>query len=87
MDICGGVASSLAACELTRVARTPIDVAAAARQHAAYVDALRALGFAVIELPAATSSPRSHAASPRRRRRRARAQVREEGSVARVTAR
>lgn len=38
-------------CELSHVARTPIDVDLARAQHDAYKDALRALGCAVHELP------------------------------------
>jgi dimethylargininase len=52
-----GVAATLAACELTHVARAPIDVDAATRQHAAYVAVLRALGFSVVELPADDAFP------------------------------
>ncbi len=37
-------------CELTHVAREPIDVARAMEQHAAYLDVLRKLGVDVIEL-------------------------------------
>ena len=41
------VGRSLARCELTFVARQPIDVAVAQRQHAAYCTLLRSLGVAV----------------------------------------
>src|SRR5262245_32276900 len=37
-------------CELTHVARSPIDLARAAEQHAAYCDTLRACGAAVVTL-------------------------------------
>jgi dimethylargininase len=47
----------MAACELTHLARTPIDVALAERQHAAYEDALRACGWDVVRVPAAPQCP------------------------------
>jgi dimethylargininase len=46
------VSAALRDCELTHLDRTPIDVALAHRQHAAYVAALRTLGCSVVELPA-----------------------------------
>ena len=46
------VSPALSACELSFVPRTAIDVALAGAQHAAYREALRALGCRVIELPA-----------------------------------
>jgi len=46
------VSPSLASCELTHLAREPIDVARATAQHAAYVDALAAAGYRIEELPA-----------------------------------
>jgi dimethylargininase len=45
------VPASLARCELTHVARTPIDVARARAQHAAYQRALAAAGCDVVQLP------------------------------------
>lgn len=51
------VSPSLARCELTHVARQPIDVARAAVQHAAYEECLRALGCEVRPLPAAAEQP------------------------------
>jgi dimethylargininase len=44
------VPASLDRCELTHLSRTPIDTRAAARQHAAYEDALRAAGCTVIRI-------------------------------------
>lgn len=46
------VSPALAACELSFVERSPIDVARAQAQHAAYCRALEALGCEVIRLPA-----------------------------------
>jgi len=51
------VSPSLARCELTHMARAPIDVARAAAQHAAYEECLRALGCDVRPLPAAPGHP------------------------------
>lgn len=51
------VSASLATCELTHLARTPIDLPRATAQHAEYVAALRALGVTVCELPAADDLP------------------------------
>jgi dimethylargininase len=45
------VSPSLARCELTHIAREPIDVARAAAQHAAYEECLRGLGCEVRSLP------------------------------------
>ena len=53
------VPEALAHCELSFVPRTPIDVALARRQHAAYVGALRARGCEVLELPALEQFPDS----------------------------
>lgn len=44
-------AATLAQCELTYRERTPIDVALARHQHAAYEDVLRFLGLEVLHLP------------------------------------
>ena len=44
------VAESIARCELTHLARVPIDVDLAARQHEAYEAALRLAGCAVVRL-------------------------------------
>jgi dimethylargininase len=46
------IAASLARCELTHLARVPIDVAAARAQHAAYERALAAAGYRVERLSA-----------------------------------
>lgn len=51
------VSAALAACELTHVARAPIDVALAQAQHAAYCAALASLGCEIVELPALHDHP------------------------------
>jgi dimethylargininase len=51
------VSPSFAACELTYQARVPIDVARAAAEHAAYEDALRALGASVVRAAPAPELP------------------------------
>ena len=53
------VPPSLDRCELTHLARSPIDVALAARQHAAYEDALRAAGCTVVRIPPEPDQPDS----------------------------
>lgn len=53
------VPDSIAQCELTHVARTPIDVANARRQHDEYERVLRALGCDVRQLPALHDHPDS----------------------------
>ena len=53
------VSPALAACELSFVERSPIDVARAQAQHAAYCSALEALGCALIRLPAEPAFPDS----------------------------
>ncbi len=50
---------SLERCELTHLARRPIDVGLAARQHEAYEDALRSAGCAVVRLPPEPDLPDS----------------------------
>jgi dimethylargininase len=45
------VSPAMARCELTHLARSPIDVALAERQHAAYAQALVSLGCRLLELP------------------------------------
>ena len=47
------VSPSLADCELTYLAREPIDVARAVAQHRAYLEYLGALGARLVRLPAA----------------------------------
>ncbi|MEA2414825.1 MAG: dimethylargininase [Thermoanaerobaculia bacterium] len=47
-----GVSSTIDACELTHVARTPIDVELAREQHAAYESALASLGCEIRRIPA-----------------------------------
>lgn len=46
-------------CEITHIDRTPIDVDVARAQHHGYVQALKELGFAVLELPAEQELPDS----------------------------
>lgn len=53
------VPSSLARCELTHLARTPIDLARARAQHAEYEAALRRLGCAIEHLDPADDLPDS----------------------------
>ena len=53
------VSPALADCELSFVPRTPIDVARARAQHAAYCRALESLGCEVIALPAEAAFPDS----------------------------
>ncbi len=45
------VSRAIIQCELTHLARTPIDVERARRQHAQYESALKDLGLAVLSLP------------------------------------
>jgi dimethylargininase len=53
------VPSSIAECQLTHVAREPIDVARARVQHMEYEDALRACGCEVVRLPELHAHPDS----------------------------
>ena len=53
------VPRSIDRCELTHLARTPIDYARAVEQHAAYEDCLRTLGCRVERLPAEDDMPDS----------------------------
>lgn len=46
-------------CELTHIDRTPIDVGVAQSQHHGYVQAIKELGYAVLELPAERDLPDS----------------------------
>ena len=46
-------------CEITHIDRSPIDVNVARSQHHAYVQALKELGYTVLELPAAAHLPDS----------------------------
>jgi len=46
-------------CEITHIDRTPIDAAVAQSQHRGYVQALKELGCAVLELPAEADLPDS----------------------------
>ena len=51
------VSSSLAQCELTHLAREPIDFGRAAAQHERYVDLLRSLGATIVSVPDAHELP------------------------------
>ncbi len=51
------VSPRIAECALTHLDRSPIDAALAARQHAAYEDAIRHAGFEVIRLPDLPADP------------------------------
>lgn len=51
------VSPSLEQCELTHLAREPIDVARATAQHAAYERLLRSLGGTLVRVPAAPELP------------------------------
>jgi len=51
------VSPSLGACQLTHLARVPIDVERATRQHAAYEAAIAAAGYQVIRLPGGADMP------------------------------
>jgi dimethylargininase len=51
------VSPSLARCELTHLAREPIDVPRATRQHAAYERLLESLGATIVRVPAAPELP------------------------------
>ena len=51
------VSPSLAKCELTHLAREPIDVARATSQHAAYEHLLGSLGATIVRAPAAPQFP------------------------------
>src|SRR5262245_41085547 len=53
------VPTSIAFCELTHVARTPIDHARASAQHAAYERALEDLGCRIERVPDASDLPDS----------------------------
>ena len=53
------VSRSIINCELTHLARTPIDVERARQQHAQYEAALKQLGVAVLSLPEAPDLPDS----------------------------
>ncbi len=53
------VSPALARCELTHLARSPIDAARAARQHRGYVESLRALGCTLERLPPLPEYPDS----------------------------
>jgi dimethylargininase len=53
------ISPRIADCQLTHLARTPIDVTRAREQHAAYEDALRTLGCDVRRVPPAPECPDS----------------------------
>ena len=46
-------------CEITHIDRTPIDVSVAQEQHHGYVQAIKDLGYAILELPAEADLPDS----------------------------
>lgn len=52
-----GVSAAFARCELTHLARSPIDVGRARDQHAAYCASLASLGCTVISLPSDETLP------------------------------
>jgi dimethylargininase len=51
------ISSAIAQCELTHVARTPIDLTRAREQHAAYERTVESLGWKVHRLPAPDDMP------------------------------
>ena len=51
------VSPSIVRCELTHLGRVPIDLARAEAQHAAYEEALRALGCRLVRVPGAPDLP------------------------------
>jgi len=51
------VSPRIAECQLTHLQRVPIDPAKAAAQHAAYEQALRDAGFAIVRLPELADDP------------------------------
>jgi dimethylargininase len=53
------ISSAIAQCELTHVARTPIDLTRAREQHAAYERTVESLGWKVHRLPAPDDMPDS----------------------------
>jgi dimethylargininase len=53
------VSAAMVRCELTHVARVPIDIELAARQHTAYAGQLEALGCRLIEVAPAADMPDS----------------------------
>ncbi len=57
--LCRAVSPSMLDCELSFIDREPIDLGLANTQHSAYVQALRALGVEVVELPFEASLPDS----------------------------
>jgi dimethylargininase len=59
MAVTRQVSRSIGDCELTFLARTPIDVERARRQHDQYEAALKRLGLAVLSLPEAADLPDS----------------------------
>jgi dimethylargininase len=59
LAITRAVSSSIVDCELTHLARTPIDVERARQQHAQYEAVLKSLGVAVLSLPEEPELPDS----------------------------
>jgi dimethylargininase len=57
MAITRAVSESLGRCELTHLAREPIDIDRARAQHAAYEAALRSMGVGILQVQPAPDSP------------------------------
>lgn len=51
------ISNSISACELTHLARSPIDIKNAQKQHKAYEQVLENSGFSIVQLPAAHDLP------------------------------
>lgn len=59
LAITRGVSPRFNDCEVTHIARTPINLNLARAQHQGYVNALKSLGYDVLELPAEAGLPDS----------------------------
>src|SRR6056297_167501 len=51
------VSNTIAECELTHLARSPIDISEAQKQHKNYKQTLKRLGYSILNLPAAHDLP------------------------------
>jgi dimethylargininase len=51
------ISNSISACELTHLARSPIDIKNAQKQHKAYEQVLENSGFSIVQLPAVHDLP------------------------------
>ncbi len=51
------VSNTIAECELTHLARSPIDISEAQKQHKNYKQTLKKLGYSILNLPAAHDLP------------------------------